>query len=112
VILTSGIARAFPIPDATLGAVAYLVEAILAAAGGDDRWRTEPWLVSAFGLVVLGLVLTGLVLVGAQLLAYHTGCTLCLASAAISFTNGWLARDEILASVGELRARPSGDRTS
>ena len=34
-----------PIPDALLGAVAYVLEAILTAVGGQERWRTNPRLV-------------------------------------------------------------------
>ena len=102
-ILTSWASRALPIPDASLGAVAYLVEAITGAIGDRARWRTMPYIVLAFGLVVAALVVTGLGLVLAQALLFHTGCTLCLASAAISFAAGWLARDEVLASVRHLR---------
>ncbi len=109
IVLTSGLAGALPIPDAALGAVAYLVEAVLGAAGGAARWRRRPWLVAAFGALVAALALTSVVLVLAQAFVFHTGCTLCLASAAISFANAWLASDEIAASVGHLRrARREG----
>jgi uncharacterized membrane protein len=108
-ILTSWVSRALPVPDASLGAAAYLLDAITGAIGDQARWRTMPWMVLAFGLVVAGLVVTGLGLVLAQVLLFHTGCTLCLASAAISFASGWLARDEVLASVRYLRrARGAG----
>jgi uncharacterized membrane protein len=107
VVLTSFVARLLPVPDAALGAAAYLVEAILAAAGGSERWRTAPWLVLAFGAVVLALALTGLGLLVAQPLVFHTGCTLCLASAVISLVNAWLVRDEVLATLRYLQRAPA-----
>lgn len=113
-VISSTVSRALPIPDATLGVLAYLLDAALAAIGGQRRWRTAPWLVVADGLVVLGLVLTGLALTATQLFIFHVGCTLCLVSAAISFSSGLLARDEVVAAVDHLRGpssrRPSRDR--
>jgi hypothetical protein len=91
-ILTSFVARFLPVPDAALGACVYFVEAVAA-----------PWVVLAFGVLVAGLGLVGVCLVVAQPVLFHTGCTLCLASAVISFTNAWLARDELLATLGYLK---------
>jgi uncharacterized membrane protein len=102
-VLSSAISHYLPLPDATLGAVAYLVEAVVAAVGGSDRWRLTPWVVVLFGLVLAGLALTGLALVLIQLFVVHALCTLCLCSAAISWLNAWLGHDEVFASLGELR---------
>jgi uncharacterized membrane protein len=102
-VLTSSFTGWLPLPDATLGAMAYLVEAILALLGGTHRWRTEPWLVVVFGLVLAGLALTSLVLVLTQIFLVHALCTLCLCSAAISFVNAWLGRDEVIAAIGTLQ---------
>jgi uncharacterized membrane protein len=88
-----------PIPDATLGALAYLVEALLTALGGEDRWRTNPRPVLLFGLVLAGLALTSLALVLIQALLVHALCALCLASAAISFLNAGLGCPEVLATL-------------
>ncbi len=104
VVLTSWVSRALPIPDAALGALAYLADAITGAIGGEDRWRRLPGIVLLFGLVVLGLVVVAVLLVLAQALLFHTGCTLCLVSAAISFTTGWFAHNEVLASLRQVRA--------
>lgn len=102
-VLTSRWTGWLPLPDATLGALAYLVEAILVLLGGRQRWRTEPWLVIVFGLVLAGLALTSLVLVLTQVFLVRALCTLCLCSAAISFVNAWLGRDEVFAAVENLR---------
>ena len=102
-VLTSSFIRWLPLPDATLGALAYLVEAILTLLGGTQRWRTDPWLVIVFGLVLAGLALTSLVLVLTQILLVHALCALCLCSAAISFVNAWLGRDEVFAAMETLK---------
>jgi hypothetical protein len=52
---------------------------------------------------VAGLALVSVLLVVVQPLFFHTGCTLCLVSAAISFVNAWLAHPEILASIKVVR---------
>ena len=36
-VLSSSVSRALPLPDATLGALAYLVEAMVTSLGGSDR---------------------------------------------------------------------------
>lgn len=102
-VLTSFVSRLAPVPDATLGAIAYLVEAALAALGGPARWRTAPRLVLLFGLVLAGLALTSLALVLSQVLLVHALCTLCLGSAAISWLNAWLGRHEVMASLAHRR---------
>jgi uncharacterized membrane protein len=102
-VLTSSFTRWLPLPDATLGALAYLVEAVVTLLGDAWRWRTAPWLVIAYGLVLAGLALTSLVLVLVQILLVHALCTLCLCSAAISFLNAWLGHDEVFAAVEVLR---------
>src|SRR3954470_23462044 len=60
-ILTSSVARALPSPDAALGALGYLADAVGGLVGGSGRWRTMPWVVILFGLVV-GLLGAGSIL--------------------------------------------------
>ena len=106
-VLTSPISRMLPLPDATLGAVAYLVEAILTVLGGSDRWRSRPILVLVYGFVLAALALTSVVLVSIQVLVVHAFCTLCLVSAAISLVNAWLGHDEVLAAIDSLTSAKS-----
>ena len=49
--------RWFGMPDAGLGAIAYLGDAVLGLAGSAQRWRYRPWLVLLFGLDVIPLAL-------------------------------------------------------
>ena len=111
-ILNSGVARFLPVPDASLGAAAYLAEVVLCLAGGPDRWRRWPWVVVFYGLVVAGLGAGSVGLVIFQGDVYHAWCTLCLVSALISVNLVGPGLTEPLASLQyfrrELRTAPSG----
>ncbi len=66
-ILNSNVSRLLPIPDAALGALGYLVDAVTGVVGKRERWRTMPWIVAVFGLAVgpLGAVSILLVILAA-----------------------------------------------
>lgn len=103
-VLSSAVSRLLPVPDATLGAFAYLIEAIAAAIGGRNRYRTLPAMVLVYGAVLVGLAATSVALVIMQILLVHAFCTLCLCSAAISWINAWLGRTEVLGAFCRVRA--------
>ncbi len=98
-ILTSRVSHVLPIPDAALGALGYLLDAMTGAIGGTDRWRTKPWLVVLFGIAVGPLGAVSILLVILQPVLFSTFCTLCLGSAAISVAMIGPALDEVLASL-------------
>lgn len=102
-ILTSGISHVLPIPDALLGAIAYVVDAIAGAVGGRGRWRRMPWIVILFGLAVGPLGIVSITLVVLQPVLFDAWCTLCLASALVSLAMIGPAFDEVLASLQHLR---------
>jgi len=97
-VVTSWLSRDFPIPDAGLGAVAYMLDILTGAIGGRARWRTMPWLVLAFGLLIvpLGAVSVGFIIIQPPLLGAL--CALCLVQAAITVILIPYAIDEVLAS--------------
>lgn len=99
VVLNSSTSRLLPIPDAALGALGYLADAVTGAIGGRGRWRRMPWLVILFGLAIgpLGAISIGLLIL--QPLLYEAWCTLCLATALISVVMIGPALDEVLASL-------------
>ncbi len=101
-VLTSSLSRALPLPDATLGATAYLVEAVVTIVGDSRRSESRPWLVALYGVVLAALAVTSIVLVLAQIALVHAFCTLCLASAAISIINPAIGRPEVAAAVARL----------
>jgi hypothetical protein len=102
-ILHSALARLLPIPDASLGALAYALEVVFGVLGGTARWRTAPWLVLGYGAIVGMLGLGSVVLVILQPLAFGAWCSLCLASAAISIGLLGPALREPLAALQHLR---------
>lgn len=87
--------RWFLIPDAALGALAYLGDAIYGIAGTKRRWQYRPWMVMVFGLDVIPLGLVGAVLVFLQAAVVGAFCTLCIISAIVSLIMVVLAFDEV-----------------
>jgi uncharacterized membrane protein len=104
-VLHSAVSQMLPVPDASLGALGYLADIVTCAVGGAARWRTMPWMVLVYGGVVALVGATALALAILQPLLVHDGCTLCLTSAAISLIVVWLAREEVFASIAQVRAR-------
>jgi hypothetical protein len=102
-ILTSGVSRVLPIPDAALGAIGYVADAVTGLIGRRDRWRSMPWIVILFGLAVGPLGATSILLVILQPVMFDAWCTLCLASAVVSLAMIGPAFDEVLASLQHLR---------
>ena len=89
-VLRSALSRSLPIPDALLGAVAYVLEVGLAIAS-----RHSTWALLGLAVMLVGLSASGLVLLLLQVAVLHAACTLCLCSALISFVNVVLGRTEI-----------------
>lgn len=96
-------------PDASLGVLAYATEIVLIFIGGRERWRTMPWTVLAFGVVIISGALVSALLIAMQAFVVDAWCALCLVSAAISFAIFGFGIDEPLAGVRYLRqVRDSG----
>jgi uncharacterized membrane protein len=91
--------RWFLIPDAALGAIAYLGDAIFGLAGSTRRWQYRPWMVMLFGLDVIPLGIVSAVLVFMQGTVVGAWCFLCLVTAVISLILVWLAYDEVWSSL-------------
>jgi uncharacterized membrane protein len=85
----------FRIPDAAMGALAYLGDIIFAIAGSTRRWQYRPWLVVVFGLDVIPLGIVSAVLVFIQGAVLGAWCSLCLVTAVISLALVVLAYDEV-----------------
>ncbi len=99
ILKESAVSRLLPVPDAALGALAYLLEAAAECAGGRQRWRTWPAAVFATGAVAAGLFLAAAVLVACQVFWFRAYCSLCLASAACSVLIAALVAPEVWATV-------------
>ncbi|MBX9625527.1 MAG: SPW repeat protein [Gemmataceae bacterium] len=108
-VLHSDVSRSMPISDAGLGAVAYTFEVLMGFMGGPTRWRSMPWMVTFFGILVVPLGVTHVVLVTLQPVVVGEWCTLCLAAAAAMLLMVPLALDEVVAMCQFMvQARRSG----
>lgn len=108
-ILDSDVSRAWPISDAGLGTVAYAIEALMGYMGGSDRWRTMPWMVTFFGILVIPLGAVSIFLVIMQPVAVGAWCTLCLVTALAMLIMIPLTLDEVVAMLQFLaRSRREG----
>ena len=103
-VLTSEVSRMFPISDAGLGALAYTVEFLMAWMGGRTRWRSMPWMVTFFFIVVVPLGLTHIILVILQPVAVGAWCTLCLAAAFLMLLMIPFTVDEVIVNAQLLAA--------
>lgn len=111
-ILDSPASRVLPIPDAALGAMGYLLDAVTGLIGRRDRWRSMPWMVVIFGLAVGPLGGISVLLVVLQPVLYDSWCTLCLASAVVSILMIGPAMDEFLASLQFLKDERRAGRSA
>ncbi len=93
----------FLMPDALLGAIAYLGDAIFALAGSTRRWQYRPWMVILFGIDVIPLGVVSAVLVAMQGAVVGAWCFLCLVTAVISLVLIVFAYDEVWSCLLYLR---------
>lgn len=104
-IITSDVSKAWPIPDAAVGALVYALEIVTGLIGSRRRWRTMPWLVIAFGLMIVPLGVVSIAFIIIQPIVIGTWCTLCLIGAAAMLLQVPYAMDELLASLQFLARR-------
>lgn len=104
-IVTSSVSEAWPVPDAALGAYTYALEILTGIIGSRARWRTMPWLVLLFGLMIvpLGIVSIGFIII--QPIVIGTWSTLALIGAAAMLVQIPYSVDELAASLSFLNRR-------
>lgn len=109
-VVTSFVSQGFPIADAGLGALVYGLDILAGTIGDRRRWRTMPWMVLLFGLLVipLGVVSVSFIIIQPPLIGAL--CTLCIIQAAVTVILVPYAIDEVLATVQYLRrAKKAGE---
>lgn len=110
-VLDSEMSHTWPISDAGLGVVAYSLEFLMGYMGGPSRWRTMPWMVTIFGILVIPLGLAHIALVMSQPVVVHEWCTMCIVAAAIMLPMIPLEVDEVVAMGQHVRdSARRGDR--
>ncbi len=109
--IDSKMSHSLPISDAGLGTISYTFEFLMGYMGSKARWRTMPWMVAFFGILVIPLGLTHVLLVISQPVIVHAWCTFCLLAALIMLPMIPLEVDEVVAMCQHLKlARQRGDR--
>src|SRR5439155_2915961 len=73
-IITSSVSKAWPIADGGLGAVTYMLEVLMGVMGDRSRWRTMPWMVAMFGIVVVPLGVVSIYFIIIQPIVLGTYC--------------------------------------
>lgn len=96
-ILNSSVSHSWPVSDAALGTFAYTLECLMGFMGSPSRWRTMPWMVTFFGILVIPLGLVSIFLVISQPLTVGAWCTICLVTAIIMLPMIPLEIDEVIA---------------
>ena len=104
-IVTSSVSEAWPVADAGLGATVYVLEILTGIIGDKRRWRTMPWLVLAFGILIVPLGAVSVFFIIIQPIVIGTWCTLCLVGALAMLLQIPYSFDEILATLQFLKNR-------
>jgi uncharacterized membrane protein len=108
-VLESDVSKMFPVSDAGLGAVSYVLEMLMGFMGDRARWRTMPWMVTFFAVLVVPLGVTSIVLVILQPLSVGAWCFLCLLAALAMLAMVPATLDEVVAMIQFLlQARREG----
>ncbi|HEY0858778.1 MAG TPA: vitamin K epoxide reductase family protein [Albitalea sp.] len=97
-IITSSVSEAWPVPDAGLGALTYALEILTGVIGSQRRWRTMPWLVLLFGVMIVPLGAVSIFFIIIQPIWIGTWCTLCLIAAAAMLVQIPYSLDELVAT--------------
>ena len=104
-IITSSVSEAWPVSDAGLGATVYMLEILTGVIGDKRRWRTMPWMVLLFGILIVPLGAVSVFFIIIQPVVIGTWCTLCLVGALAMLLQIPYSFDEILATLQFLKAR-------
>ncbi len=104
-IVTSWVSTALPVSDAAMGGYTYLLEILTGLVGSRRRWRTAPWLVLLFGLMIVPLGITTILFIVIQPVVLGTWSTLALVGGAAVLIQIPYSLDELLATAQFLRRR-------
>lgn len=109
-VITSAVSKAFPVSDAALGGYTYLLEILTGLVGARARWRTMPWLVVLFGLMIAPLGVTSIIFVIIQPIVIGTWSIVALIGAAAILFQIPYSLDELIATVQFVRRRMRAGR--
>ncbi|MDO9101764.1 MAG: NAD-dependent epimerase/dehydratase family protein [Candidatus Nitrotoga sp.] len=104
-IITSWVSEAWPVSDAAVGGYTYLLEILTGIVGSRMRWRTMPWLVILFGLMIAPLGITSIFFIVIQPVVIGTWSIVALIGAAAVLIQIPYSLDELIATLQFLRRR-------
>jgi nucleoside-diphosphate-sugar epimerase len=104
-VITSAVSKAWPVSDAAVGGYTYLLEILTGIVGSRMRWRTMPWLVVLFGLMIAPLGITSIFFIIIQPIVIGTWSTIALIGAAAVLLQIPYSLDELVATLQFLRRR-------
>lgn len=103
-VLDSELSHMFPVSDALLGSVGYLVDWVFGLVGGTKRWKTMPWAVIVLGIGIIPFGFTSVALALAMGSIVGSWCFLCLVNTAVAVIMIPYAWDEIWLSLLAMRS--------
>lgn len=109
-IITSSVSEAWPVSDAAVGGYTYALEIVTGIIGSRARWRTMPWLVLLFGLMIAPLGITSIFFIIIQPIVIGTWSTLALIGAAAILVQIPYSLDELVATLQFVRRRVKAGR--
>lgn len=104
-VVKSSFSQSLPIPDGLLGAFGYLCDIVLVSIGDNSRWKSKPWAVILYSILIAMMGLVSILLIIAQPVFLNTFCTLCLVSAILSLGMVIPAMQEFRASIHYIKKR-------
>lgn len=104
-VITSSVSKAWPVSDAAIGGYTYLLEILTGLVGSRLRWRTMPWLVVLFGLMIAPLGIISISFIIIQPIVIGTWSAVALVGAAAVLVQIPYSLDELLATLQFLRRR-------
>jgi hypothetical protein len=111
-IITSPLSTAWPVSDAALGGYTYLLEILTGLVGSRCRWRTMPWLVILFGLMIAPLGVVSIVFIIIQPIIIGTWSIIALIGAAAILVQIPYSLDEMIATFQFMRRRMKWGRNA
>ena len=98
-VLTSSIARIIPISNAGLGSLCYSLILLLGVQGNAQRWRSMPWGVILYGLLVIPTGLLSIFLIILQPVLIDAWCGICLIIAFLMLVMIMISITEVVATL-------------
>ena len=103
-VLDSDLSHLFPVSDALLGSIGYLIDWVFGLVGGTKRWKTMPWTVIVLGIGIIPFGFTTVALTLSMGSIVGAWCFLCLVNMVFAMVMIPYAWDEIWLALLAMRS--------